>query len=229
VSSRQLLFELFFEQSKTGDIVQGLPKIEQLFEARRTSLHVQETIHKKLKQKYLELSKLHTCFEATFQSIRYIQRILIDEIQTVYQSQGVDIADKHIEIIVRQMTSKVVLHETKHTSFFPGDVVDFYKLTHLAQGRDCLMPSKAGSNEIDIMASEIMEPFVLGITKVAFLTESFISAASFQEAKRVLMDAALESRVDFLYGLKENVIVGRFIRAGTGFQVDVFPSSTQPK
>ena len=68
-----------------------------------------------------------------------------------------------------------------------------------------------------------MEPLVLGITKVAFLTESFVSAASFQEAKRVLMDAALESRVDFLYGLKENVIVGRFIRAGTGFQVDVFP------
>jgi hypothetical protein len=256
VSSRQLLFELFFEQSKTGDIVQGLPKIEQLFEARRTSLHVQETIHKKLKQKYLELSKLHTCFEATFQSIRYIQRILIDEIQTVYQSQGVDIADKHLEIIVRQMTSKVVLHETKHTSFFPGDVVDFYKLTHLAQGRDSPMPASTcsssvsseagsgylthgmpsrpsfaghGSNKVDIMASEIMEPFVLGITKVAFLTESFISAASFQEAKRVLMDAALESRVDFLYGLKENVIVGRFIRAGTGFQVDVFPSSTQPK
>ena len=219
VSSRQLLFELFFEQSKTGDIVQGLPKIEQLFEARRTSLHVQETIHKKLKQKYLELSKLHTSFEATFQSIRYIQRILIDEIQTVYQSQGVDIADKHLEIIVRQMTSKVVLHETKHTSFFSGDVVDFYKLINCfstSQGSPSAPPKD--------ITSEIMEPFVLGITKVAFLTESFISAASFQEAKRVLMDAALESRVDFLYGLKENVIVGRFIRAGTGFQVDVFPS-----
>ena len=103
--------------------------------------------------------------------------------------------------------------------FFSGDVVDFYKLIN------CLSTSNlAQSGDI---TSEIMEPFVLGITKVAFLTESFISAASFQEAKRVLMDAALESRVDFLYGLKENVIVGRFIRAGTGFQVDVFPSSTQ--
>ena len=219
VSSRQFLFELFFEQSKTGDIVQGLPKIEQLFEARRTSLHVQETIHKKLKQKYFECSQMHSCFEATYQSIRYIQRLLIDEIQTVYQSQGVDIADKHLEIIVRQMTSKVIVHETKQTSFFPGDVVDFYKIKAMIASTKF---GPASLHETDL-GFEIMEPLVLGITKVAFLTESFVSAASFQEAKRVLMDAALESRVDFLYGLKENVIVGRFIRAGTGFQVDVFP------
>ena len=225
VSSRQFLFELFFEQSKTGDIVQGLPKIEQLFEARRTSLHVQETIHKKLKQKYFECSQMHSCFEATYQSIRYIQRLLIDEIQTVYQSQGVDIADKHLEIIVRQMTSKVIVHETKQTSFFPGDVVDFYKIKAMIAATKfgpASLHDPASLHETDL-DFEIMEPLVLGITKVAFLTESFVSAASFQEAKRVLMDAALESRVDFLYGLKENVIVGRFIRAGTGFQVDVFP------
>ena len=205
------LFELFFEKSKTGDIVQGLPKIEQLFESRRTSLHVQESIHKKLKQKYLDLTQTFSCFEATRQSLRFIQRILIDEIQTVYQSQGVDIADKHLEIIVRQMTSKVIVHEKGNTSFFPGDIVDFYKIQNLFD---------ANSLDSDL----IIEPIVLGITKVAFLTESFISAASFQEAKRVLMYCALESRIDFLYGLKENVIVGRFIRAGTGFRTFVFPN-----
>jgi hypothetical protein len=211
VEPRQFLFELFFEKSKTGDIVQGLPKIEQLFESRRTSLHVQESIHKKLKQKYLDLTQTFSCFEATRQSLRFIQRILIDEIQTVYQSQGVDIADKHLEIIVRQMTSKVIVHEKGNTSFFPGDIVDFYKIQNLFD-----------ANSLD--SELIMEPIVLGITKVAFLTESFISAASFQEAKRVLMYCALESRIDFLYGLKENVIVGRFIRAGTGFRTFVFPN-----
>ena len=211
VEPRQFLFELFFEKSKTGDIVQGLPKIEQLFESRRTSLHVQESIHKKLKQKYLDLTQTFSCFEATRQSLRFIQRILIDEIQTVYQSQGVDIADKHLEIIVRQMTSKVIVHEKGKTSFFPGDIVDFYKIQNLFD-----------ANNLD--SELIIEPIVLGITKVAFLTESFISAASFQEAKRVLMYCALESRIDFLYGLKENVIVGRFIRAGTGFRTFVFPN-----
>ena len=230
VGSRQLLFELFFEKSKTGDIVQGLPKIEQLFEARRTSLHVQETIHKKLKEKYLEFSNQYSCFEATARSIRYIQRILVDEIQSVYQSQGVDIADKHIEIIVRQMTSKVILHESRfgpiETPFFPGDIVDFYKIADAQSEyeRSRNQGSLQMMSKLDSKTSEVIEPLVLGITKVAFLTESFISAASFQEAKRVLMYAALESRVDFLYGLKENVIVGRFIRAGTGFQVNVFPN-----
>jgi DNA-directed RNA polymerase subunit beta' len=71
----------------------------------------------------------------------------------------------------------------------------------------------------------VFEPIVLGLTKIAFLTQSFISAASFQETKRVLMNSALQSRVDFLYGLKENVIVGRFIRAGTGFRTSLFPSA----
>lgn len=209
VTPRQFLFELFFEKSKTGDIVQGLPKIEQLFEARRTSLHVMETIHSRLKTKFAELCQKLSLYEATRQSIRFIQRVLIDEIQLVYQSQGVDIADKHIEIIIRQMTSKVIIHEKGQSSFFPDDIIDFYHLEK--EGRD--------SHSM----TPVYEPIVLGITKIAFLTESFVSAASFQEAKRVLMHCALQSRVDFLYGLKENVIVGRFIRAGTGFRSSVFP------
>ena len=251
VEARQYLFELFYQQSKTGDIVQGLPKIEQLFEARRTSLHVIETVHVKLKEKFQELCNQYPLYEAARLSIRFIQRILIDEIQLVYQSQGVDIADKHIEIIIRQMTSKVIIHEKGKGPFFPDDIIDFHQIgqfeleerkceamqKNLKQhkfGRDgsslpCPPSSLSFENSIDpkILSSTaiVYEPIVLGLTKIAFLTQSFISAASFQETKRVLMNSALQSRVDFLYGLKENVIVGRFIRAGTGFRTSLFPSA----
>ena len=281
VESRQLLFELFYQQSKTGDIVQGLPKIEQLFEARRTSVHVIETIHLRLKQKFDELCYSNSLYEAARLSIRFIQRILIDEIQLVYQSQGVDIADKHVEIIIRQMTSKVIIHEKGKSPFFPDDIVNFSEIekfitgfvdhdqrskvepgagaqattrddheVHEAARRSAIAASasqvsssaehRAVHGFIESVGQETrdaprsagpscpriglrFEPLVLGLTKVAFLTESFISAASFQESKRVLMGSALQSRVDFLYGLKENVVVGRFIRAGTGFRSSLFP------
>ena len=278
VSARQFLFELFFEKSKTGDIVQGLPKIEQLFEARRTSLHVMETIHLKLKSKFTELCKEYPLYEATRQSIRFIQRVLLDEIQMVYQSQGVDIADKHLEIIIRQMTSKVIIQEKGQSPFFPDDIIDFYQLKGFAssstfrstetgteygkagygvmpfsvlpfvkletpepystsyspsntrlQGANTADESTFGARAISTdqrsyNQETLFEPIVLGITKRSFFTESFVSAASFQEAKRVLMHCALQSKVDFLYGLKENVILGRFIRAGTGFRTSVFPT-----
>jgi hypothetical protein len=231
VEARQFLFELFYQQSKTGDIVQGLPKIEQLFEARRTSIHVIETIHLRLKDKFQELCNEYPLYEAARLSIRFIQRILIDEIQLVYQSQGVDIADKHIEIIIRQMTSKVIIHEKGKSPFFPDDIIDFHQIV----AWESLPSSESQKNfspymntiNIDSVSSSgiVFEPIVLGLTKIAFLTQSFVSAASFQETKRVLMNSALQSRVDFLYGLKENVIVGRFIRAGTGFRTSLFPSA----
>ena len=293
VEARQFLFELFYQQSKTGDIVQGLPKIEQLFEARRTSLHVIETVHLRLKEKFQELCMKYSLYEAARRSIRFIQRILIDEIQRVYQSQGVDIADKHIEIIIRQMTSKVIIHEKGKSPFFPDDIIDFHQIREfelsefvtsggvgrspltqheapqddqkfnrlyqpVSQGENLtssILPfwgekplteskftllertgnrphrtsaraqlSLTSSGESISSSGIIFEPVVLGLTKIAFLTQSFISAASFQETKRVLMNSALQSRVDFLYGLKENVIVGRFIRAGTGFRTSLFPS-----
>ena len=247
VEARQYLFELFYQQSKTGDIVQGLPKIEQLFEARRTSLHVIETVHVKLKEKFQELCNQYPLYEAARLSIRFIQRILIDEIQLVYQSQGVDIADKHIEIIIRQMTSKVIIHEKGKGPFFPDDIIDFHQIGQFElegawesgrgsaqlRPRNPARPQSLASNhnfenllDNKILSSSaiVYEPIVLGLTKIAFLTQSFISAASFQETKRVLMNSALQSRVDFLYGLKENVIVGRFIRAGTGFRTSLFPS-----
>ena len=235
VDARQFLFELFYQQSKTGDIVQGLPKIEQLFEARRTSLHVIETVHVRLKEKFQELCNEYPLYEAARLSIRFIQRILIDEIQLVYQSQGVDIADKHIEIIIRQMTSKVIIHEKGKSPFFPDDIIDFHQIGQfeLASFRENKLESKnsdvpfAKQHLASKIASSgiVFEPIVLGLTKISFLTQSFISAASFQETKRVLMNAAVQSRVDFLYGLKENVIVGRFIRAGTGFRTSLFPAA----
>lgn len=237
VQPRQCLFELVYQQSKTGDIVQGLPKIEQLFEARRTSAHVIESIHTRLKQKFDESCLVLPLQEAAKQSIRFIQRILVDEIQLVYQSQGVDIGDKHVEIIVRQMTSKVIIHEKGQTSFFADDIVDFHRVPSAEErnpsdpySKDNTQMKLGSTNQTLGMTREnsslpksissplSYEPFVLGVTKIAFLTESFVSAASFQEAKKVLMHCALESRVDFLYGLKENVILGRFIRAGTGFK-----------
>jgi hypothetical protein len=235
VDARQFLFELFYQQSKTGDIVQGLPKIEQLFEARRTSLHVIETVHVRLKEKFQELCNEYPHYEAARLSIRFIQRILIDEIQLVYQSQGVDIADKHIEIIIRQMTSKVIIHEKGKSPFFPDDIIDFHQIGQFelssftenkVDSKNSAVPFAKEHLASKIASSGIVfEPIVLGLTKISFLTQSFISAASFQETKRVLMNAAVQSRVDFLYGLKENVIVGRFIRAGTGFRTSLFPAA----
>lgn len=195
VQERDVLFQLLLplQQSKTGDIVQGLPKIEQLFEGRGRdieSLGLQQSG----RAENTRYSK-----KTPSPVLKELQQRLISEIQSVYQSQGVEIGDKHVEIIVRQMTSKVRILEQGKTSFFPDDIVDLHYV------REANLPES------------FYEPIILGITKVAFFTESFISAASFQETKRVLMSSALQNRVDFLEGLKENVIVGRLIPAGTGY------------
>jgi DNA-directed RNA polymerase subunit beta' len=123
----------------------------------------------------------------------------------VYRSQGVDINDKHIEIIVRQMLRRVKVEEPGDTQFLPGELVDKFAFEEenakaLAEG---LEPAKA-------------RPVLLGITKASLATESFLSAASFQETARVLTDAATKGKVDPLLGLKENVIIGKLIPAGTG-------------
>ena len=211
VQEREILFQLSLpvEQSKTGDIVQGLPKIEQLFEGRGGSLFDEGVDQNSEKFQRSERSSgfglqsgrvvLTSAVASDPAKKRFIlQRRLVDEIQSVYQSQGVEIADKHVEIIVRQMTSKVKILEKGNTPFFPDDIVDFESLRRINPEHTSY------------------EPIILGITKVAFFTESFISAASFQETKRVLMHSAIQTRVDFLTGLKENVIVGRLIPAGTG-------------
>ena len=138
---------------------------------------------------------------------KYLARYLVDEIQEVYRFQGVGIDDKHIEVIVRQMLKKVTILDSGGTSFLVGEQVDKseFKAENqrtIAEGR---IPATA-------------EPLVLGITQASLTTSSFISAASFQETTKVLTEASLKGKMDYLRGLKENVIVGRLIPAGTGYR-----------
>ena len=136
-----------------------------------------------------------------------LARYLVDEVQEVYRLQGVKINDKHVEIIVRQMLRKVQIKDVGDTNFLMGEQVERYRFEEenervLSQGGT---PATA-------------EPLLLGITKASLSTESFISAASFQETTKVLTEAAIAGKVDNLKGLKENVIMGRLIPGGTGFR-----------
>ncbi|MDN5696963.1 MAG: DNA-directed RNA polymerase subunit beta', partial [Rubrobacter sp.] len=132
------------------------------------------------------------------------ERYLVEEVQKVYQSQGVDIHDKHIEVVVRQMLRKVVVDEPGDTSFLPEQVTDRFTM------RD----ENAGLEEESEPATA--HTVLMGITKASLATDSFLSAASFQETARVLTDAAIEGKSDGLNGLKENVIIGKLIPAATG-------------
>ena len=143
---------------------------------------------------------------ATYLSFKNLQILLVDKIQQVYSSQGVDIADKHLEIIVRQMTSKVRLLNPGSTYLTQGEIVDLLQVRYI---NDVIQKN----NKFE--ATYI--PVLCGITKASLLTDSFISASSFQETTKVLMAAAIKGKVDWLRGLKENVIIGRLIPAGTGF------------
>ena len=129
---------------------------------------------------------------------------LVDEIQEVYRLQGVKINDKHIEVIVRQMLQKVEITDGGDTTLLPGEQVDYEEMNEYN--------AKLAKNQKPAEG----KPVLLGITKASLQTRSFISAASFQETTRVLTQAAVEGKKDSLIGLKENVIVGRLIPAGTG-------------
>jgi DNA-directed RNA polymerase subunit beta' len=135
-----------------------------------------------------------------------LQKYLVDEVQDVYRLQGVSINDKHIEIIVRQMLRKVRIEDPGDTQFLPGSQVS----KHVFEAENQRVLASGGQPAIG-------KPVLLGITKAALTTDSFISAASFQETTRVLTEAAINGREDKLLGLKENVIVGRLIPAGSGF------------
>ncbi len=135
-----------------------------------------------------------------------LQKYLVDEVQDVYRLQGVSINDKHIEIIVRQMLRKVRIEDPGNTEFLPGSQVNKF----VFEDENERVLAKGGTPALG-------KPVLLGITKAALTTDSFISAASFQETTRVLTEAAINGRIDTLQGLKENVIVGRLIPAGTGF------------
>ncbi|AFZ35040.1 DNA-directed RNA polymerase subunit beta' [Stanieria cyanosphaera PCC 7437] len=255
---------LIFERAKTGDIIQGLPRIEELLEARKPKeacvlsrrpgvcqvvYEQDETVDVKIIEEdgvvsdypvgpgqnamvsdgqkvgpgepltdgpanpheilevffnyYLEEKG---CYEASLIGLQQAQKFLVTQVQSVYQSQGIDISDKHIEVIVRQMTSKVRVDDGGDTTMLPGELVELRQIEQVNEA----MSITGG-------APAQYTPVLLGITKASLNTDSFISAASFQETTRVLTEAAIEGKSDWLRGLKENVIIGRLIPAGTGF------------
>ncbi len=140
-----------------------------------------------------------------------VQNYLIQEVQRVYRMQGVDINDKHIEVIVRQMMRKVRIKDQGNTSLLPGSMVD--KSEFIAANDE--IKERIAKGEKDLQEATCI-PILLGITKASLATDSFLSAASFQETTRVLTDAAIKGKVDPLVGLKENVIIGKLVPAGTG-------------
>ena len=134
------------------------------------------------------------------------QIYLLEEVQKVYRSQGVPINDKHIEVIVRQMTNKVRIVTSGDSEYLAGELLDYQKFQQMNQ----LLMAKG-------KRPASARPILLGITKAALSTESFLSASSFQHTINVLAQAAIEGKRDDLYGLKENVILGKLIPAGTGY------------
>ncbi|HSZ04077.1 MAG TPA: DNA-directed RNA polymerase subunit beta' [Solirubrobacteraceae bacterium] len=150
------------------------------------------------------------------------EQYLVKEVQEVYKSQGVDINDKHIELIVRQMLKKVRVDQKGDTDYLPGQFVDRFEF---AKANEAV--SQAGGETAQF------EDIILGITKASLNTDSFLSAASFQETTKVLTDAALEGKIDRLNGLKENVIIGKLIPAATGLKryrrIEIEPSEPLPR
>jgi len=141
------------------------------------------------------------------QGIRGVSNYIVREIQSVYKSQGVDINDKHIEVIARQMLRKRRIKNAGDSEFLPGQMVDRFEFTD----------ANARLNETDPPGTEATADWLLlGITEASLATDSFLSAASFQKTTRVLTEAAVRGKKDSLVGLKENVIIGRLIPAGTG-------------
>ncbi|HEU5038415.1 MAG TPA: DNA-directed RNA polymerase subunit beta', partial [Nocardioides sp.] len=138
---------------------------------------------------------------------RAVQQHLVSEVQEVYRSQGVSIHDKHIEIIVRQMLRRITVIESGDTNLLPSDLVDRVRF----EEENRRVVSEGGKPASG-------RPVLMGITKASLATESWLSAASFQETTRVLTDAAIHGRSDSLRGLKENVIIGKLIPAGTGLE-----------
>nr|YP_009545096.1 RNA polymerase beta [Gymnomitrion concinnatum]AZB86844.1 RNA polymerase beta [Gymnomitrion concinnatum] len=201
------LITLIYERLKSGDIIQGLPKVEQLLEARPinlVSINLENSFEDWNNDMKKFIGNIWGLFLSTKIGVEQAQVILVDQIQKVYQSQGVHISNKHIEIIVRQMTSKVTtLEDGLINIFLPSELIESSRARRMNRILEEAIP---------------YEPILLGITKASLNTESFISEASFQETTRVLAKAALKGRIDWLKGLKENVILGGIIPAGTGSQ-----------
>ena len=232
-----------------GDITQGLPRVEELFEARKpkglaiiTEIAGVANLNDTKKKREIIVTNQQTGETKTYlipygsrikvqdgavleagdeltegsvnphdllkiKGLRAAQDYMLQEVQRVYRLQGVEINDKHIEVIVRQMLKKIRIEERGDTEFLPGTMVDVLEFNDVNEQ----------------MVAEGKEPatgeqIMLGITKASLATDSFLSAASFQETTKVLTEAAIKGKVDHLIGLKENVIIGKLIPAGTGMR-----------
>ena len=234
----------------TGDITQGLPRVEELFEVRRpkgcatlsevsgivsidmsdnmkhvfikdeaTGEELKEYVlpfNAELKVKegdkvqpgdLLNLGSVYPQDILRIKGVSGVQDYILEQVQSVYRSQGVDINDKHIEIIVRQMLKRVCVENAGDTDLLPGELVDLNAFQEESQ-----KAIQAGKRPA--LAKRVLQ----GITKASLATDSFLSAASFQETSRVLTEAAIRTKRDYLVGLKENVIIGKLIPAGTGMK-----------
>nr|ALP86062.1 RNA polymerase beta'' subunit [Phacus orbicularis] len=188
---------------KTNDIIEGLPKIEEILEAKKTknSITIKNNVHDQLKIIYNKYKLKYNNFISAKKAIATIQEKLIKNINKVYSLQNVQIDAKHIEIIVKQMTSKVIIIESDNKFLLIGEIIDINKLEKL---------NETLQNKIKY------EPIIIGISQIPITSESFISAACFQETTRILIKAALGGKIDWLKGLKENIIIGKLIPSGTG-------------
>ncbi len=219
-----------FQRLEAGDIVQGIPKIEQYFEARttRNGRNFRESIPTLLKALYDRAQReksfaalsdqgfisATTSALATRQALAKIQRILVYGVQRVYRSQGVSISEKHIEVIVRQMTDRARVIKGSGTGIFRGESVQVAWLEYVNSR---------------LRYPIVYVPMVRGITRAALETYSFLSAASFQQSTKVLSRAALETRTEYLRGLKQNVMLGNLMPAGSGFwRQEVKQVASQP-
>jgi DNA-directed RNA polymerase subunit beta' len=202
IKKNSSLFEIIYKKQKTEDIVQGLPKVEQLLEIKKVtkSQIIPNNPDEKLRLYLLKLKEKYTTFIAIRKSVQRIQKYLITKIQDVYLSQGVTISDKHVEIIIKQMTAKVIITEANESPFLAGEIIDLNRI----EKTNTSLKNKA-----------TYEPIILGISKIAQTNSSFISQASFQETIKSLSTSALKGNTDWLQGLKENIILGNLIPAGT--------------
>lgn len=246
VNQGDQLATIIYERLKTGDIVQGLPKVEELLEGRKprdpaVSAEMEGEVEVVTAEGISSLFLLsnderievaipagqniilntgdkvkagdiltdgqpnpHDILE--YRGVDALQQFLVDEVQGVYVSQGVEIANKHIEVIVRQMTRKVKIEDPGDTELLTGEM-------HERNNVDLINEQAKAEDKQQAEYTTVL----LGLTKASLNTESFISAASFQETTRILAEASIKGKVDWLHGLKENIIIGRLIPSGTGF------------
>nr|YP_010885475.1 RNA polymerase beta'' subunit [Asparagus munitus]WJE88934.1 RNA polymerase beta'' subunit [Asparagus munitus] len=218
LSEGDTLVTFIYEKSRSGDITQGLPKVEQILEVRSIgsiSMNLERRVEG-WNERIPRILGIPWGFLIGAELTIAQSRIsLVNKIQKVYRSQGVQIHNRHIEIIVRQVTSKVLVSEDGMSNvFLPGELIGLLRAERAGRALDEAICYRA---------------ILLGITRASLNTQSFISEASFQETARVLAKAALRGRIDWLKGLKENVVLGGIIPVGTGFKKLVHRSRQDKK